>query len=109
MREARHEAGLTQEQLARRLGVSQAAIAQLEGTRANPTLATLERAVRAAGQRLELRLVRDESEVDLSLLREALRMPPAERIAAAERLLHDADAIAAAASRKSTRTASSGG
>jgi transcriptional regulator with XRE-family HTH domain len=99
IRQARLGAGLTQQQLAARLRVSQAAVAQLESPRANPTFATLERALRAAGQRLELRLLPVDEEIDPSLLREALRLTPAERIAAAERLAHDADEIAAATAR----------
>jgi molecular chaperone GrpE len=49
VRQARRDAGLTQAQLAARLSISQAAVAQLESARANPTLATLERALGAAG------------------------------------------------------------
>ena len=99
IRRARTEAGLTQEQLARRLGVSQAALARLERRGANPTVATLERVLRAAGRRLDMRLARAATTVDPTLLREALRMTPAERIATAERLLAGADAIAAAGAR----------
>jgi transcriptional regulator with XRE-family HTH domain len=103
VKQARREAGLTQQQLAARLRVSQAAVAQLESPRANPTFATLERALRAAGRRVELRLVPAEEEIDLTLLREALRLSPAERIAAAERLVRDADQIAGAARRARVR------
>jgi transcriptional regulator with XRE-family HTH domain len=99
VRRARADAGLTQEQLARRLGVTQAALARLERSGANPTVATLDRVLRAAGRRLDLRLGRPEPAVDATLLREALAMTPAERLAAAERLLADATAIAAAGDR----------
>lgn len=99
IRRARQEAGLTQGQLARRLGVTQAALARLERGGSNPTVATLDRVVRAAGRRLELRLGRAEPSVDESLIREALELSPAERIRRAERLLADADAIAAAGAR----------
>jgi len=44
IRRARQDAGLTQQQLAARLGISQAAVAQLEGATSNPTIATVERA-----------------------------------------------------------------
>ena len=94
---ARADAGLTQQQLARRLGVTQAAVARLERPAANPTIATLERVLRAIGCELELRLRRPETAVDASLLREALRLRPAERLAAAERLRADAEQLAAAA------------
>lgn len=99
VRRARTEAGLTQSQLARRLGLTQAALARLEKAGANPTVATLDRVLRATGRRLDLRLGRAQSSVDATLLYEALAMAPAARIAAAERLLADADAIAAAGAR----------
>jgi transcriptional regulator with XRE-family HTH domain len=99
IRRARQDAQLTQQQLAQRLGVTQAAVAQLERPAANPTIATVERALRAMGHRLELRAVRAEPTVDVSLLRAALRMTPAERIAAAVQLTRDAEKLAAAAAR----------
>lgn len=52
--QARHHAGLTQEQLAARLGKRQAYISALETGHGNPTVATLARVVAAAGRRLEL-------------------------------------------------------
>ena len=96
IRRARVDAGLTQQQLAGRLGVSQAALARLERTGTNPTVATLDRVLRATGRRLDMRLGRVDSSIDPTLLREALRIEPAARIAAAERLLADAESIAAA-------------
>jgi transcriptional regulator with XRE-family HTH domain len=99
IRQARRDAGLTQQQLARRLGISQAAVAQLERPAANPTIATVERALRATNHRLELRAVPGAHRVDVSLLHEALRLAPAERIAAAARLTRDAEKLAAAAER----------
>jgi transcriptional regulator with XRE-family HTH domain len=99
IRRARSDAGLTQVQLARRLGVTQAALARLEKAGANPTVATLDRVLRAAGRRLDLRLGRVEPGIDATLIREALALTPAERVAAAERLLADAEAIAAAGAR----------
>lgn len=99
VRRARRDAGLTQHQLAKRLGVSQAAVAQLERPTANPTIATVERALRATNHRLELRAVRAEPVVDVTLLQEAQRLTPAERIAAAERLTRDAENVAAAMAR----------
>jgi transcriptional regulator with XRE-family HTH domain len=96
IRRARGDAGLTQAQLAARLGVSQAALARLERSGANPTVGTLDRVLRAAGRRLDLRLGRPASTVDEGLLAEALRLSPAERIASAESLLADAESLAAA-------------
>jgi transcriptional regulator with XRE-family HTH domain len=50
--QARREAGLTQAQLAGRLGISQPAVAQLERYASNPRISTLERALRATGAEL---------------------------------------------------------
>lgn len=105
VRRARRDAGLTQEQLARRMGVSQAAMARLERAGSNPTVRTLERVLRATGRELELRLARPRPSVDESLLREALGISPEERIAAAERLAGEAEAIAAAGRRARARAA----
>jgi transcriptional regulator with XRE-family HTH domain len=99
VRRARHDARLTQQQLAARLGITQAALARLERPDANPTVRTLDRVLRATGRTLELRLARPEPSVDEGLLREALRLAPAERIAAAERLSADVEAMAAAGAR----------
>ena len=54
IRDARRAAGLTQAELAARLGVSQSAIAKLEREGANPTVQTLDRVLRATGHRLQL-------------------------------------------------------
>ena len=56
LRRTRHEAHLTQAQLAKRSGVSQQQIAQLEHPDSNPTLDTLEKVARALGAQLELHL-----------------------------------------------------
>lgn len=53
IRRARLAAGLTQAQLARRAGTSQSAVAAYESGAKTPTVDTLERLLRAAGQRLE--------------------------------------------------------
>src|SRR5213592_2207680 len=103
IRTARAESGLTQAQLAARLGVSQAALAKLERPDSNPTVRTLQRVLSATGRRLELQAPAAPPAVDEGLLREALKMTPAERIVAAERLLADADAIAAAGARARNR------
>jgi hypothetical protein len=54
IREARHGAGLTQAQLAARAGTSQPAVARYESGEASPSVRTLERLLRAAGQRVRL-------------------------------------------------------
>lgn len=82
--EVRRSSGLTQAQLARRLGTSQSAVAQLERRGSNPTVATLDRALRAAGHRLVLTADPDRSSVDETLLARNLRMTPAQRLIAFE-------------------------
>lgn len=51
---ARAKAGLTQEELARRMGTTQPVVARLEGGRARPSTRTLERFARATGCRLKV-------------------------------------------------------
>jgi len=60
MIEARTRAGLTQAQLAERMGTRQAAIARLESGRVQPSLETLRRYARATGSRLTLSLEAEE-------------------------------------------------
>lgn len=79
VREARRQAGLTQAELAARMGTSQSVVARLESSTANPRLRTLERALSAAGRRLEAAPV--QATVDEGQLRERLAMTPAERLA----------------------------
>ena len=57
LRWARQASGLTQAQLARRVGVSQQQVAKLERPGANPSIATLRKVADALGVRLELDLV----------------------------------------------------
>ena len=59
--EARRAAGLTQAQVAARMGVKQSALARIETSlgsrRHSPSLATLRKYAEAMGRRLEIRLV----------------------------------------------------
>lgn len=57
LRWARQDAGLTQAELARRVGVSQQQVAKLERPGANPSIATLRKVAEALGVRVELKLV----------------------------------------------------
>jgi transcriptional regulator with XRE-family HTH domain len=82
LRAARLDAGLTQAQLAKRLGLTQPAVAKLERPDANPTVATLDRALRATGRRLAVEPA--PPEVDETQIAERLRLTPAERLAAFE-------------------------
>jgi len=54
LRDARAGAGLSQRELAQRAGTSQAMVARIERGRQSPSLATLERLVRACGRELRV-------------------------------------------------------
>lgn len=49
---ARNRVGLTQAQLARKMGTTQPVVARLEGERVRPSMRTLERLANATGSRL---------------------------------------------------------
>lgn len=55
---ARSSAGLTQAQVADRIGTTQSAIARLESGSGKPSVATLQRYARALGCRVEIRFVK---------------------------------------------------
>jgi len=99
LRDARRSAGLTQADLAHRLGVSQAAVAKLESPRANPTVDTLDRALWATGHRLTLDAPARSAGVDESLIRRHLELTPAERIRGIEAMYAQAQALAQAGER----------
>jgi transcriptional regulator with XRE-family HTH domain len=82
--QARRSAGLTQSELAKRLGTTQSAVAQLEDSGTNPTVARLDAALRATGKRLVLRADSYRPNIDETLLARNLRLSPAERLAAFE-------------------------
>src|SRR5437773_11563962 len=56
LKDARKKAGLTQGELAKRLGTTQSAVARLEAPNANPRFATLRRALAATGNTLKVDL-----------------------------------------------------
>jgi transcriptional regulator with XRE-family HTH domain len=84
IRTARHAAGMTQRQLAERLGRTQASIAALERLDANPTVDTLHRVLAALDHRLELDAVQQQSSIDETLNHWHLRMTLAQRLDAFE-------------------------
>lgn len=97
LKDARTQAGLTQAELASRLGVSQAAVAKFERSGANPTVETLDRVLWATGRRLTLDAPpRPRSGVDESLIRRQLERTPAERVAGIEEMFRQAQALARA-------------
>jgi transcriptional regulator with XRE-family HTH domain len=52
---ARNRAGLTQMELARKMGTTQPVLARLEGGRIQPSLRTLQRLAKATGSKLTIR------------------------------------------------------
>jgi transcriptional regulator with XRE-family HTH domain len=99
LRDARRRAGLTQRQLALRLGVSQAAIAKLERPGANPTCGTLAGTLWATGHRLELAAPARHGGVDESLIRRQLELTPGERLRGLEAMYTQARVLALAGAR----------
>jgi transcriptional regulator with XRE-family HTH domain len=86
LRDARTTARLTQAELARRLGISQAAVAKLERPQANPTIATLEGALRGTGRQLVLSTEPLKRGVDETLVFEQLRLTPQQRLLQLEQM-----------------------
>lgn len=84
LREARRAAGLTQAQLAARMGTTQSAVARLEAPGSNPRFENLERALVATGHRLEVDAVPAAHPVDETTIAQNLKRPPRERLKAME-------------------------
>jgi transcriptional regulator with XRE-family HTH domain len=99
LKDARRQAGLTQTELARRMGVSQAAVAKLERPGANPTVDTLDDALWATGHRLTLDAPARRPGVDESLIRQHLELPPAERLRGIETMYAEGRMLALAGAR----------
>ena len=57
VRRAREESGITQYELAERLGCKQAAISRLEGGGVSPNMSTLQRIAAALGLELEIQML----------------------------------------------------
>ena len=91
VREARRRAGLTQEQLAARVGTTQSAIARLESGRTSPSLAYLTRLLEACGLDLRIELA-PLDEHDWTLAEQNLALSPAERLVKLIRMVHFAQA-----------------
>jgi len=96
VRAARQQAGLTQRELAERVGTTQSAIARWEAGADSPRLDTLSTLLRACGVEGDL-IFRRHDDVDRAQIREHLALTPAERLEAQRR---------AAAFRHSARRAS---
>lgn len=75
IRAARAEAGLTQRQLAERVGTTQSAVARWESGGDVPRLDKLDQILRACGIELDLRF-RRHTDVDRAQIRQHLLLPP---------------------------------
>lgn len=84
VRGARRAAGLTQQQLAERLGTTQSVISRWERGHDEPRLSTLAEIARATGRRLHVELVDDG--VDRTQIRQQLALTPTERLASVTNL-----------------------
>lgn len=78
VRAARRSAGLTQNELAKRVGSTQSAVSRWEAGRDEPRLTTLAAIVRACGQRISL--VTEPDDVDRAQIRQQLAMTPQQRL-----------------------------
>lgn len=79
IREARLRAGLSQQELARRLDTSQSLVARWERGQVDPRFSTVVRAIRACGFDLAVGVATYDHDHDL-LVRENLRLAPDERL-----------------------------
>lgn len=77
--EARKRAGVTQAELAARLGTHQSVVARWETGRSRPDFETVRRAIRAAGFELGV-TISPRDDHDVTLIRQELALTPAERL-----------------------------
>jgi len=68
MLRARSDLGITQAELARRMGTSQSVVSRLENMDSSPTLRTVVKVAKALGCEVELRFVRREAETEAEVL-----------------------------------------
>ena len=105
IREARLAEGLTQAALARRLGITQPAIARLEAAGDEVTVATLQRALNAMGRALVLQAVQRPSSIDETLLHGTLALTPDQRLASFERSYENVRHLALSTRERASRVA----
>lgn len=96
---ARRDAGLTQTDLARRVGTSQSAIARLETPGSNPSWRTLERTLGACGKEMRVFTRPRESGIDETLVAKQLRATPEQRLRGFQRTYADVRELALAGRR----------
>lgn len=96
IRDTRLAEGLTQAQLARRLGITQPSVARLERSEETASVATLRRALNVMGRGLVLQSVQAKSSIDPTLLVDKLKMTPEERLTYFESFYRGAQSLRAA-------------
>ena len=96
VRRSRLEAGLTQAELAKRMGTTQSAVARLERPGSNPRVGTLSRAMLATGGGLDLGSSRRKPGLDETLIARQLRMTPEQRLKSFEAAYNEVRKIAGA-------------
>jgi transcriptional regulator with XRE-family HTH domain len=79
VKRAREAAGLSQAELADRMGTTQSAVSRLESRYSNPRVDTLDRAVASTGQRVTVS-VDPGFGLDETLIASALRIEPRDRL-----------------------------
>lgn len=99
IRTARRDAGLTQADLAARLGTTQSAIARLEAPGANPRVNTLTRALEACDREILFEARPRRSSIDETLVAGRLRLSPEQRIKSFEHAYAETRKIALAGRR----------
>lgn len=95
----RRGSGVTQAQLARRMGTTQPAVAKLERDDSNPTLATIVDALDALGHELSLVTRPRPARVDESLIRRQLELSPQQRLKSLESMAREGDLLSEAGAR----------
>ena len=100
IREARRQAGLTQTELAARIGTKQSVVSRWERGVDTPRVDTLGRILQACGFEADLTLRRHD-DVDRAQLQENLAMTPAQRLAS----VRNTSEFAAKARRRDRETA----
>jgi len=105
IREARKRAGLTQTELAERVGTTQSAIARLERGVGHPTMQRISELVDACGLELQVRLVPSDDH-DWSMVARNAMLDTEERVTRALTAIRLAEAVqAAGAAARSTAKA----
>ena len=81
LHEARTRHGVSQAQLAKRAGTTQSVISRIERGGVSPSVETMRSLLHLLGEDLELSARPRDTGIDRSLIRERLRLSPAERVA----------------------------